>query len=406
MFLYIPKLLGMYCFQKKSLKQILYRLGLFKQPLLGSTSSTVWIHAVSLGEVRAAYPFLLALTKELPQATLALSCITEAGYRQALEYKHLLEHVFYLPFDFPYLMKRLVARLQPKLFVMVEGDIWPELLSSLKECGVQVMLINGKMSERSLKNYLMFPAYTRWVLSTIDTVCVQTQAHAEMFQSLKVAPQHLHVTGNMKCDYPLKRFSKEEQFNLKISCTFKAIDRLIVLASTHPGEELHLLSKIKSLLTESVKCILVPRHIHRCDAIETLLCDLDLSYSRFSDPKPAQVLLVDAMGVLTRFYEIADLAIVGGSFENIGGHNILEPLFYGKPTLFGPYMHHQKELKRLVLDNHLGKQVCYESIHSVAQAILQSNQELDRVRIEEFFETHRGATERNLLFAKKLLNFE
>jgi 3-deoxy-D-manno-octulosonic-acid transferase len=383
---------------------LLKKLGLKKQ-LFFSLKNSIWIHAVSLGEVKASYPLLLEISKTSNQP-IALSCVTHAGFEQANKYKPLVKEVVYLPFDFSWLVKRLIKMLDPSIFIMVEGDFWPELLSLLKDRQVPVMLVNGKMSDKSFQNYLRYPRYTSWLFSKIDTFCVQSDQYKVLFDKLGLS-KNLFVTGNMKFEYPLHRSTSKEIEALKLKCGFRGEDRLIVIASTHPNEELKLLSCLKDILEHDLrlKLILVPRHAYRFDEVATILERLALSFSRLSSPSSSQVLLVDQMGVLCQFYEIASLAIVGGSFEKIGGHNILEPLFYGVPTLFGPYMYKQKTLKEIALSLGLGLESSYDKIKEDVRAILRGCTGFSKENISRIFNAHQGCARKNWSFAKKLLNF-
>jgi 3-deoxy-D-manno-octulosonic-acid transferase len=403
-FLYIPKLLGMCFFRTQHFSMLLKKLGLIRQ-LFFPLKNSIWIHAVSLGEVKASYPLLLEIAKTSNQP-IAVSCVTQAGFEQACKYKPLVKEVVYLPFDFSWLVKSLIKMIDPSIFILVEGDFWPELLSLLKDRQVPVMLVNGKRSDKSFKNYLRYPIYTSWLFSKIDTFCVQSDQYKDLFNKLGLSV-NLFVTGNMKFEYPLHRSTSEEIEALKHMCGFKREDRLIVIASTHPHEELKLISCLKDLLEHDsrLKLILVPRHAYRFDEVATMLKRLALSFSRLSSPRSSQILLVDQMGVLCKFYEIASLAIVGGSFEKIGGHNILEPLFYGVPTLFGPHMHKQKTLKEIALNLGFGVESSYDNIAKDARQILDGCTGFSKENISKILNTHQGCAMKNWLFAKKLLNF-
>ncbi len=403
-FLYIPKLLGMCFFRRQHFSMLLKKLGLKKQLPLPLKNS-IWIHAVSLGEVKACYPLLLEIAKT-SNMPIALSCVTQAGFEQGSKYKPLVKEVVYLPFDFSLLVKHVIKMIDPSIFIMVEGDFWPELLSSLKDRQVPAMLVNGKVSHKSFKNYLRYPRYTFWLFSKIDTFCVQSEEYKHLFGKLGIS-KNIFVTGNMKFEYPMHRSTGEEVVGLKQKCGFASGDRLIVIASTHPNEELKLISCLKELLEKDsfLKIILVPRHAYRFDEVGNILKKLALSYSRLSNPRSSQILLVDQMGVLCQFYEIALLAIVGGSFEKIGGHNILEPLFYGVPTLFGPYMHKQKTLRQIALNLGLAVESSYDKIAGDVLHILGDCTGFSKENISRIFNAHQGSAIKNWSFAKKLLNF-
>lgn len=404
-FLYIPKVLGMFFFRKHQVDTFLKKLGLKQQKILSHTKP-VWIHAVSLGEIKAAYPLILQIAKE-KKHDIVVSCVTKAGFEEALKYKPLIQDVFYLPFDFHLLVKPLVLKIDPSIFILVEGDIWPELVCCLKDKQIPTLIVNAKISQRSFKNYQIFFSYAKWVFSKIDKIYTQSKDYAHLFEKLSVQKDNLAITGNMKFDYPNERSGSVAIFDLKEKCNFSSSDKLIVLASTHPNEEKKLLASFQPVLKDNsnIKIIIVPRHAYRFDEVALLLESSKLTYSRFSSPKPTQILLVDQMGVLSKFYEIADLAIVGGSFEKIGGHNILEPLFYGVPTFFGPHMHKQQHLRRICLEEKLCRETTYEKVAQEAIEVISGQATYSRETIEKIFNSHRGVAERNWCFAKKLLNF-
>ncbi|MDX8431802.1 MAG: glycosyltransferase N-terminal domain-containing protein [Candidatus Algichlamydia australiensis] len=287
-----------------------------------------WIHAVSVGETKAATPFAIALKKRDPKAQIVISCGTKTGLAEAKKSLPELDAHFRLPLDATWLMKPLVKLFNPNHFFLVETDLWPNLLYFLKKNGTTCSLINAKMSDKSYRRYKLFPIFARSQMGYFDHICLQSESYRKCF-----APYfsgELLVTGNLKWDaLAIKTFPKEKEFT-------------ITLGSTHPGEERLLLEALKDF---PAKIYVVPRHPQRFSEVRKLVKNY---------PK---ALLVDQMGVLCDYYAKSQIAIVGGSFlPGIGGHNIFEPLAYGTPVIFGPHMSGQEEMARLAKKSGAGRQ--------------------------------------------------
>lgn len=288
----------------------------------------IWIHAVSFGEMKAASTLIPHIRKTHPEAKIALSTVTETGYKLA---KTLIPEAalhFRLPFDWPWTMRALAKKIKPTLLILVEGDYWPNMLYAAKAQGAKIFVVSGKMSARSLKWYKWIP----WLFKPVDHFFLQNALYEERFRSLGF--HNVTVTGNLK-------------FDLHPSLTPLTFPgEWITLGSTHPGEEVALLEALQPLLKErpSLSVFVAPRHPERFDEVRKLL----LSYQR--------VHLVDQMGVLPSYYAHSKLAVVGGSFvSHLGGHDVLEPVRLGVPVLFGPYMHTQLELKKRVEEGGVGE---------------------------------------------------
>jgi 3-deoxy-D-manno-octulosonic-acid transferase len=276
----------------------------------------------------------------------------------------------------------------------VETDFWPNLLHYLKAQGSAIALVNGKMSERSARRHRVFPAFGRRLLGYFDLIALQASDYRDSFAALTDRP--LHITGNLKLDQmPRERGDGlREQWGLQ--------KRVVVIGSTHRGEEELLLSQLKSLT--DIQIVLAPRHPERFSEVENLLKALGIRYGRVSQRELChELLLVDVMGELTTFYSMADAALVGGSFvTGVGGHNIFEPMAFGVPTLFGPYMHNQKEMCALALKAKAAFQVPGNEILSAL---------LDEVKLAQrgengraLFLNSRGATEKTFALLRPFLD--
>lgn len=343
----------------------------------------IWIHTISMGETRALIPFFQKVKKEYPHAKVVISTITETGQAEARKSMPEADAHFYLPLDFSFTMKRMMRRLRPDAVVLVESDFWFQFLYQAKKRGAKTMLINGKLSERSFRRFSKASFFFKRILRCLDKVCVQSAEYAKRFESLGASLSQLVVTGNIKLDASLQVLSLKEKLSFKKDLNIGSTDFVITAGSTHAPEEELILAAFEPLWKKypSLKLLLVPRHPERFDEVETLLKTKGMHYSLFSDKgalqrSSSQVILVDAMGILSKCYQISDLAIVCGSYtEKVGGHNIFEPVLLGIPVFFGPHMFSQRDLRELVKPSGAGKQVLIEDLSPEIDQFLSSQQE-------------------------------
>jgi len=246
-----------------------------------------------------------------------------------------------------------------------------------KERGVQIALVNGKISERSCRRFLKIPVFARKLFGYFDILCVQNVSYRQRFISLKVAPEKIKVTGNLKLDVFVKSVEDEEKRFFRKFLGITDTDSVLVIGSTHAPEEERLLSSLSSVFKKlpELKVLFVPRHPERFNEVAHLMQEKGLKFHRFSEGKrnPERLILIDAMGKLNQCYQIATLAIVGGSYTSrIGGHNIFEPVAAGVPVFFGPYMHNQPDLKELIITAGAGKEVTLEQLPEALIEVLQT----------------------------------
>lgn len=403
----LPKLIWERIRYGKYRTAFLEKLG-FKLPtfLLPSQGLRIWVHSVSVGETKAAAVLVKKIRDNIPDAQIVISTTTETGLAEARRSMPGLSHYFLLPLDFSWTIRRLVNRICPDLLILVESDFWLNLVTHVKP----VVLVNGKISETSLTRFLLFPSFTKRLFGAIDHFCVQSDRFAKRFEALGVDPQKITVTGNLKLDQPTSHIDVE---SLRKELGISSHDRVIVIGSTHEMEEERLMEALKPLWDHfsTLKIILVPRHPERFSKVASELAKNGIDFARFSEPvkKPAKVILVDRMGVLTACYQIAEIAIVGGSFvPGVGGHNIFEPAALGVPVLFGPYMESQKDLVDLVVGGKAGQSVTLAEIGAVIEKILKTPSQEMRAAGLQLAEQVHGATPRTydviktFLYSKKI----
>jgi 3-deoxy-D-manno-octulosonic-acid transferase len=293
-------------------------------------------------------------------------------------------------------MHRLDKRLKPHLLLLSEGDLWLNMLHSAKKRGARIALVSGKLSERSAKRYAKVPFFTRSLFDNLDLICAQNTLYADR---LKLFSKNVVTTGNLKFDIPISPLSASQKAQWQKQLHLQPHEPLLVIGSTHPGEE-ELLIPI-ALETDS-KILLIPRHPERFDRVFAMLPH---GAGRLSKGLTGQekIILIDTMGLLTTCYQLATLAIVGGSFvPGIGGHNILEPIQASIPVLFGPYMKKQQQLAQLVCNAGAGKQLAPHELSSTLQSLLNNPALYQTLQTKaiELASHSRGATERtwNALF--------
>ncbi len=340
----------------------------------------IWLHAISVGETRAIVPLYNMLKKEFPQSKIVISNITETGHAEAKRSMKGADAYFYLPLDFSFLAKKVVKRFQPDLLVLVESDFWYNLLKYAKKSGAKIALVNGKISERSFKRFMCLPFLRKPLFALFDLLSVQSEIYKERFIKMGIDSNKVHVTGNVKFDQTPPHLSSSEIAAWKRSLGISLTDPILVIGSTHNPEEEWLLNALNSVWEKipTLKVILVPRHPERFTPIASLLTEKKIpfcSYSqRDSHTGSEKVLLVDTMGLLNNCYQMADIAIVAGSFtDRIGGHNVFEPAIFGTPVLFGPHMFGQADLTKAVLDAKAGIQVTLQELPQILLELFENN---------------------------------
>ncbi|ERH52990.1 3-deoxy-D-manno-octulosonic acid transferase [Ectopseudomonas chengduensis] len=303
----------------------------------------IWVHAVSVGESIAAAPMIRALQAHYPDLPITVTCMTPTGSEriQAL-FGASVQHC-YLPYDLPWAAARFLDRVQPRLAVVMETELWPNHIHQCAKRGIPVALANARLSERSARGYARFGKLTAPMLGELSLIAVQTQTEAQRFLDLGARPGCVEVTGSIKFD--LKIDAELLQRADALRQQWQATTRPVwIAASTHAGEDEIVLAAHRQLLSNhpDALLILVPRHPERFNSVNELCLSQGLTTRRRSTAEAVQasdqVLLGDTMGELLFLYALADIAFVGGSLVANGGHNLLEPAALGKPVLSGPHL--------------------------------------------------------------------
>jgi 3-deoxy-D-manno-octulosonic-acid transferase len=326
------------------------RFAFFVKPKL---SGGLWLHAVSLGEVIAAIPLIREFKKLYPHEIVVVTTTTPTGSRQVQT--TFGEHVFhvYLPYDLPGIILRFLRKIQPRCVVIMETELWPNLLYLCHKNSIPVVLANARLSERSARNYARIKALTKEMLQHITVIATQTTTEAERYIRLGMPPNRVVVTGSIKFDISIPPDLSDRAADVR---RLLGNERLIWLAaSTHEGEDEQILwahAQIRSFFPHCL-LIIVPRHPERFGLVTQLCKKAGYNVTLRSESKTydsnTDVFIGDTTGELLLFYSVADLAFVGGSLVPVGGHNLLEPAALAKPAITGPYLHNFVEISQLLL---------------------------------------------------------
>lgn len=367
----------------------------------------IWIHAVSVGETRAVQPLVAALRERYPDHRILLTHMTPTG-RQTSEalFGDRVERI-YLPYDYPFAVRRFLAHYRPRFGLVMETELWPNLIASCKASGIPLALVNARLSARSARGYARFPRLAREALANLAAISAQGEADAARLTALG-APQ-VEVLGNIKFDItpPAEQLAKAEEFRRRIG------ERKVFLAaSTREGEEAVLLDAWQEKVGggDTALLVVVPRHPQRFDEVAALVAARGLRLQRRSDEAPVaadvQVWLGDSMGEMFAYYAAADLAFVGGSLRDFGSQNFIEACAVGTPVLLGPSTYNFADAARDAVACGAARQFATaEEIAAAATVLLANGEERQRMREAglAFAARHRGATQRTLALLEPLI---
>lgn len=336
--------------------------------------NVIWFHAASVGELKALSAIIPQVQKKGPDYDLVVSTLTKTGKTEAEKTLRGVKMVFFVPVDLRRFVRRAIRRIRPAALILVETELWPNLIREAKASGCLVGLINGRISERSLRRYRLVKSLFGQTLSHIDLLCLQSQEYKERMMLLGADESKIELTGNLKFDRLLLAADPEETSRLRKSLHIPGHLRVVIAGSTREGEEQLLVPVFRKLNERyhDLVFILAPRHLDRLNQLEKILSGFKMPFVRRTQldqllpansektknvPDDRRMILLDTMGELSKIYSVADVAFVGGSLVPIGGHNLLEPAIYGVPVLFGPHVNNFKQEARLLISSGGGIQV-------------------------------------------------
>ena len=378
---------------------------------------SIWIHAVSVGEVLTARALLPQLRERYPRYRLFLSTTTMTGQQIARNSLQLVDEVFYFPFDLRFIVNRTLRLVKPKLFVMMETEIWPNLLRACRQNGVRTVLVNGRISSRSYPRYRLARPLFRRVLDNIDRFCMQGEESARRIIDMGADPDRVVVTGSLKfdsLDLPGTTAGADRGRNRVLRYFRIAPDRpVIIAASTLKGEEepvFEAFQRIRARVPDTL-LIIAPRKPERFDEVEQIARRGGWRVARRSelpvDAEPRQdVVVLDTIGELAPLFQVGTAVFVGGSLVDQGGHNIIEPAVFGKAIVFGPYMQNFAEIARAFVENDAAIQI--RTPRELEHALLGLlNDPVRRARLgaaaRALVEANRGARGKTMAAIAKLL---
>ncbi|MGK0297889.1 MAG: 3-deoxy-D-manno-octulosonic-acid transferase [Gammaproteobacteria bacterium] len=331
--------------------RVMERFGVSKKP--ETKNKIIWIHAVSVGEVHATKPLVDYIHDHYFGYSIIITTVTPTG---AFAVNKLFAGKVihrYLPYDIPYFINKFLNTLQPTILLVMETEIWPALFTECKKNRIPIVLINARLSDKSLTGYRIFSKFTKLIISYITVIAAQSETDAKRFISLGARTDKTFITGNLKFDVTIPESVYEEGQSIKIKFEQRPI---FLAASTHDGEEILLLKALLKIKVTIPECLLIiaPRHPDRTSKIRKLCEKEFLSTTSYSDNireiNSIDVFILDTLGQLTAYYAAADIAFVGGSLVPIGGHNILEPAILSLPIITGEYLSNFREISSLLLN--------------------------------------------------------
>jgi len=403
------------------------RLGFFARPKFKSAEFTkagdacpdpVWIHTVSVGEFLATLPLIEQLMKQVPQYPLVITCTTTTGSAQIIKTfadeiaQGKVFHV-YLPYDLPGSMRRFMKKIRPRLGIVMETEIWPNLLTVAWQLDIPVWLLNARMSARSAKGYSHFKNLTRASLTKFAGIAAQDALDAGRLKELGADSNTLHITGSIKFDLKISPEAIEagKKFRQQLHWQDK---KVLIAASTHRGEDELLLEVYEKLKAKhpDLAMIIVPRHPERFPAVFQVLNNsryhvLKRSQLNETVQTPMDILLGDSMGEMIPYFACADLVFMGGTLIPQGGHNILEPAALGLAIVYGPHMFNFNAINELFLQYQASVQVAdIKSLEQVVNELLADKTASTAMgeRARQLIEQNSGALNKMMVLLKPYLN--
>jgi 3-deoxy-D-manno-octulosonic-acid transferase len=373
----------------RSRKAPAYRLRITERfaliPRRKDTSPLIWVHAVSVGEVIAATPMIKRLQQKYPDYRFCITTTTPTGSERVRSaFGEAVLH-YYLPYDLPSLITFFIRAIKPRLLVVMETELWPNVIATCATMNIPIVLANGRMSKASAKGYKKFSLITAPMLQMIDVIAAQSKMDAERFIYLGANRAKVNVTGSIKFDVAIDTAVQERTRSLgsQLQCHDR---KIVIFSSTHPGEDEQILPMIKRLyqLDPRFLAIVVPRHPERFDVVDQVARQINIATVRLSEGMACsgttQMVLGDTMGDMLALYGLADVAFIGGSLIAHGGHNFLEAAAWGLPILTGPSVFNFQDIaKMLIKEGGLRQLHDHFDLERTLQAWLEGKLSLDDV---------------------------
>ena len=392
-------------------------LGFVRDDEIASVANTncIWIHGASVGEIVATSPLVKEIKERMPERKVLVSAYTVGGYNMAKQIIPEADATIYYPLDLPLVTESIVGRVMPGIFMPVETELWPNFLRAAKERNIPVMMVNGRISEKSMKNYRYLFGIWDDMLNTVSRFCMQSWIDADYITHLGADKKKIFVTGNTKFDQTYAEVTKEDLRSYQEELGIEGAYPVIVAGSTHPTEEEAVLEAFKALRQKypEARLVIAPRKPTRSEEIKRLVerygyeAGFRSTLKTMSGVRPKNpVLIIDTIGELGRIYAVGDIVYVGGSLVKHGGHNVLEPAAHAKPILVGPSMENFKDSYSLL--SKVGACRMVDDVKGLSQAILEIAQD-DGLRAKmgaasiRVIHENRGAAQKSFEYLQDLL---
>lgn len=388
------------------------RFGLVDFPRAPRGSKRIWIHAASVGEVRTALELKRALQKEVRfPVQFVFSVISKTGYQFAVEEVDVAK-VFYLPIDLPFIVNKVLCRLNPDVVIILESELWPNLIRCAHLAQKNIIIANARISGNSTNKYRRFTSFMKRVFQHCDRICVQNDVYRHRYQAIGATAEQITVCGDIKGEQAL---SLRQNFQADaVSRLLQINDRVVIAAvSTHPGEEEIFCQMYAALRKKCDKLLLIiaPRHINRAEEIIKVFHKHNISYiqrsgQNYLQPTDQDVILWDSFGELGFVYFASEIVFVGGSLVPIGGHSLMEPAAFGKPVLWGPFASNFTQAGQKLMEFGGGIQIeTSEQLATEIQALLENDHKRALIgqHALDCVQQSKGAVERHVKIITSLL---
>ena len=414
--LQVPVLIYRLIFEEGFYDRLKQSAGIMPTPTLEQIAyhNAIWVHAASVGEVVAASPIVRELKNRYPQEMVVVSVVTATGHRMAQRIIPEADGHIFFPFDLPVITERIVDIVNPKVIILIETELWPNFLRLAWHKKIPVMMMNGRISDRSMKRYSLIKRFTSRMLLQIRAFCMQSETDAGHIISMGALSERVTITGNTKYDETYAEVGEDEKNQLRKEFRFDGMEPVIVAGSTHRGEEEMVIKTFRKVMEKypNARLLLAVREITRAPSVFSMVKEAGLTVLRRSQMQTEkdiverpEVIILDTIGELGRLYSLADVVFVGGSFVKVGGHNILEPAAHGKPILVGPHMFNFRDIFEILsrrgacimnANQKDFEKTVFQLLHNPARIKRMGIAALEVVR------ENQGATQRNIDFFEKL----
>ena len=410
-------------------RDYLQRFGVFGKDIFSSIAPTkpIWLHAVSVGEMKTADGLIAKMRRSHPSRRFVISNVTRTGHEIAVSVAAGEDLVIYFPMDLSFVVKRLVELINPSLFIAIETEIWPNLIYELYERGIPIVLMNGRISPRSFRNYRLVRPIMRRILQKITLFCMRTEQDALRIKELGAPAEKVKVSGNMKFDSVFIKDEKELDEWALLRNKSKWLDessKLIIAGSTHRGEDAKMLGAYMELKKDfpELRLLIAPRHVERTEEIGELVEKSGFRAVRISEIEEKyinskninrtiwndnSVFILDSIGRLSSLYKLATVVFVGGSLTPHGGQNFIEPAVHAKPIVTGPHLDNFKDMSELFARNSALEIVYNEKELVNSLRSLLSDRDRRKAmgeRAKKVVFDNMGSTDRNILLIRQFLN--